>query len=139
MEEPYVGVYTAESELHGIVEEIYASNEQMKNETSSTSDQKENQMETVEKDYSGSISKEDKKELERLLKDYYDNEFLYKLIEFQIVDNNMPEYQYYEEYEVGNIIIFKVRTEHEIKGIYRYIVFGRDNRNDDWKRINEGY
>ena len=139
VEEPYVGVYTAESELHGIVEEIYASNEQMKNETSSTSDQKENQMETVEKDYSGSISKEDKKELERLLKDYYDNEFLYKLIEFQIVDNNMPEYQYYEEYEVGNIIIFKVRTEHEIKGIYRYIVFGRDNRNDDWKRINEGY
>lgn len=111
----------------------------MKNETSSTSDQKENQMEIVEKDYSGSISKEDKKELERLLKDYYDNEFLYKLIEFQIVDNNMPEYQYYEEYEVGNIIIFKVRTEHEIKGIYRYIVFGRDNRNDDWKRINEGY
>ena len=47
--------------------------------------------------------------------------------------------KYYEEYEVGNIIIFRVRTEHEIKGIYRYIVFGRDNRNDDWKRINEGY
>ena len=139
MEEPYVGVYTAESELHGIVEEIYASNEQMKNETSSTSDQKENQMETVEKDYSGSISKEDKKELERLLKDYYENEFLYKLIEFQIVDNNLPRYKNYKEYEVGNIIIFRVRTEHEIKGIYRYIVFGRDNRNDDWKRINEGY
>ena len=143
VEEPYVGIYKAESELHGIVEEIYASNEQMKNEASSTSDQKENQMETVakdsNKDYSGSISKEDKKELERLLKDYYENEFLYKLIEFQIVDNNLPRYKNYKEYEVGNIIIFRVRTEHEIKGIYRYIVFGRDNRNDDWKRINEGY
>lgn len=89
--------------------------------------------------YKESISSEDKKELESLMKDYYEHQFPYKLIEFQIADNDMAEYKYYQEYDVGNVVIFKVRTEHEVGNIYRHIVFARDGANDDWKRINEGY
>lgn len=92
-----------------------------------------------EKAYSEAVSEEDLQILEGLLKDYYKNGFPYDLISYKIAEDNYKGYEYYEDYDVGNILIFKVRTTHEGDGLYRTIIFGRDDTETDWKRLNEGY
>ena len=78
-------------------------------------------------------------ELERLLKQYYKNNFPYPLVTFRVADNNHSAYRYHTEYSPGNILIFEVQTEHESGDLYRHITFARKDADAEWKFISEGY
>ncbi len=92
-----------------------------------------------ETNYKEKISDETMDELERLLKQYYKNNFPYPLVTFRVADNNHSAYRYHTEYSPGNILIFEVQTEHESGDLYRHITFARKDADAEWKFISEGY
>ena len=75
-----------------------------------------------------------------MAEDFYSGEsFPYDLLSIRVADDSDPVYQYYPEYEPGNIIAFLAETTHAGRGTYRCILFARKDKDESWERINEGY
>ncbi len=91
------------------------------------------------KNYSQALSEQQLQQVKDMAKKYYENEFSYDLLSLKIAENDCYWYYDYPQYQQGNIIIFKAETSHSGEGIYRYIVFAKENVNEQWKQINEGY
>ncbi len=91
------------------------------------------------KNYSQALSEQQLQQVKDMAKKYYENEFSYDLLSLKIAENDCHWYYDYPQYQQGNIIIFKAETSHSGEGIYRYIVFAKENVNEQWKQINEGY
>ena len=92
------------------------------------------------KRYADSLTQEEIEHVEELAREFYETSFPYELVSIELSSDSNVAYRYYEEYEPGNIIIFKVKTTHEGDGsLYRDIVFGRDSMESEWERLNEGY
>lgn len=91
--------------------------------------------------YFSALTEQDINQTEQLAKDYYMNEFAYDLLSIEIADDTSSAYQEFAaqyNYEPGNIVIFYTDTTHA-PGIRRLIVYGRNNKDEDWKMVTEGY
>ena len=74
----------------------------------------------------------------KTITEYYQKKFSWKIIDYRIADNDHSLYQLYEDYELGNVVVFEVHTTNNPSGLYRAIVLGRKNDNTEWEVLNEG-
>lgn len=92
------------------------------------------------KNYMQALSSQELKKVKKMAEDFYSGEsFPYDLLSIKVADDSDPVYQYYPEYEPGNIIAFLAETTHAGRGTYRCILFARKDKDESWERINEGY
>lgn len=75
--------------------------------------------------------------VEKLAKSYYEEEFIFDLLSLSLTKEDTI-YTYYPEYEPGNIAVFQAETTQAGKGVYRYIVYVREDKKSEWVKINEG-
>ena len=91
-----------------------------------------------EGDYKNAISDDELDALLKTITEYYQKKFSWKIIDYRIADNDHSLYQLYEDYELGNVVVFEVHTTNNPSGLYRAIVLGRKNDNTEWEVLNEG-
>lgn len=89
--------------------------------------------------YVKALTDEELAEVEELARDFYENDFPYRLFSLKIASDDHSLYENHHEYREGNIIVFQAETSHAGRGIYRNIAFARENASSEWKKINEGY
>ncbi|MDO5522389.1 MAG: hypothetical protein Q4G58_17990 [bacterium] len=94
---------------------------------------------TTTTSYSKALTPEELKNVEQLARTYYKKESSFKLLSIQTVEDDSELYDSNNEYQPGNIIIFKVETSHAGKGVYRYITYGRKSLDNEFELLGEGY
>ncbi len=104
--------------------------------------EEETSEQTVQKQngsYLEALSDEELEEARNLAEKFYTEEFSYDLISLKPADDTDSLYRNNTDYKPGNIIIFMAETTHAGEGIYRKIVFAREDSGSEWTQINEGY
>jgi beta-lactamase regulating signal transducer with metallopeptidase domain len=91
-----------------------------------------------EVDYKNAISDDDLDDLLKTITEYYQKKLSWEIIDYRIADNDHSLYPLYQDYELGNIIVFEVHTTSNPSGLYRSIALGRKKDGTKWEVLNEG-
>lgn len=87
--------------------------------------------------YTEALSEQELQQVKNLARNYYEQNFAYDLLSLKTAANDCHWYKQYAQYPAGNILILQAETTHAGEGVYRYIVFVKDNQ--QWIQIGEGY
>lgn len=99
----------------------------------------ENSLGNIEEgDYKNAISDNELNDLLKIITQYYQNKLSWEVVDYRIADHNHSFYQLYNDYGLGNIIVFEVHTTYNPSGLYRAIALGRKKSNAKWEVLNEG-